>query len=315
MGRTVAAAPIPVEFIQQHFALRQDGQIVRRTCRIAALAHEPAGYRGADGKLMVGVAYQGRVRRIALLRIAHVVAFDEWPKGQVQPIDGDEWNGAPENLRVIRRAQNPASVGASSLERRQAVDAALLVALAGHPDASVARLGELVGLSESGASTRLTKLERRGLTQSPQCVPGRWWALTAQGRAIAAGRPIIDDLDREFLRIVARSPSRLTALKLWTGSCALTVRRRLDRLAERGLVVESDGRFGITDRGRSLLGDQCPSKWVKPEVVAASLAKDVTERRSLDVMSRSEAARLGGLARAQQMHGRRACLMDERMAS
>ena len=35
MGRGIATGPVPPEVVQQHFALRQDGQIVRRECRIA----------------------------------------------------------------------------------------------------------------------------------------------------------------------------------------------------------------------------------------------------------------------------------------
>jgi hypothetical protein len=41
-------------------------------------------------------------------------------------------------------------------------------------------LGEAVGLSEGRISTRLSKLAEQGLTISPQCVPGRAWALSAQ---------------------------------------------------------------------------------------------------------------------------------------
>ena len=138
---------------------------MRRDHRLVALAHEPAGYRGADGELTVGVAYQGRTRRIALLRLAYVLAFGTWPNGPVTPVDGDEWNGAPSNLRVIRRGRNPAAMGASSLARRTERGHALIMALAGHSDASVAHLGEIVGLSESGASTKLTSWSGRGWHQ------------------------------------------------------------------------------------------------------------------------------------------------------
>jgi DNA-binding Lrp family transcriptional regulator len=297
--------PVPATYIREAFHVRQDGRVIRRDHRLAALAHEPTGYRGPDGTPIVGVAYQGRTRRIALLRLAYVLAFDQWPKGQVQPRDGDEWNGAASNLRVIRRGRNPFATGKSSLQRRQAVDAALLMALADHSDASVARLGEIIGLSESGACTRLTKLERKGLTISPQCVPGRAWALTAQGRELALQRAApLDDLDRELLIVLAREPSRLMALKRQIGVCVLTVRRRIDRLVERGLVDVPDGCFRITDEGRGLL----PKPWLNPERIKASAARDVLARRSPDAATPAEAGRMGARVR-----WRKAGLMDERI--
>jgi hypothetical protein len=124
------------------------------------------------------------------------------------------------------------------------------------------------------------------------------------------GQPLIDDLDREFLIVVALAPSRLMALVRVTGSCRLTARRRVDRLVARGMVSQTDGRYAITEQGRAALGDQCPSPWVRPDAVAASLAKDVTARRSPDVMTSAEAGRMGARVR-----WRKASLMDERIAS
>ena len=311
MGRGInTQPPVPATYIRECFACRQDGRVIRRDHRLAALAHEPAGYCGPDGKLMVGVAYQGRIRRIALLRLAYVLAFDQWPKGQVQPRDGDEWNGAASNLSVIRRGQNPSAVGASSLEQRDKTAMTLINALADHPGASVARLGEIIGLSESGACTRLTKLARKGLTISPQCVPGRAWALTGAGKALVNGQPLIDDRDKGILMACARAAHGLMALVRVTGSCRLTMRRRIDRLIERGLIETQDGRYAITDHGRAALGDAAPKPWLTPAAVAASLAKDVTERRSPDVTTPAEAGRMGARVR-----WRKSGLMDERRAS
>jgi len=99
MGRPQhSQPPPPVEFIQQVFALRPDGRIVRRDHRLTALSHEPPGYRGADGKLMVGVVHQGRTRRISLLRVAWCLAKGEWPKGPVLPKNGDGSDLRADNL-------------------------------------------------------------------------------------------------------------------------------------------------------------------------------------------------------------------------
>jgi hypothetical protein len=292
--------PIPATTIREHFALRPDGQIVRRDHRLTALAHEPAGYRGADGKLMVGVAYQGRIRRIALLRIAHVLAFGEWPNGQVQPVDGDEWNGAPSNLRVIRRGQNPAAMGASSLVRRAERGHALIMALAAHPDASVAHLGEIVGLSESGACARLGKLAKAGVCISPQCIPGRSWMLSQKGRQFAkASNPVfLDDLDHAILSALAVTPLRQLALSRRLETCSLTIKRRTGLLISRGLVRQAAPRqpFSITDAGGQALGDAAPTRWFNAAKVSAALARDVVQRLAHpNEMSAAERTRLSSL--------------------
>ena len=187
----------------------------------------------------------------------------------------------------------------------------LIKAMSEAPDASIAKLSALTGSPESCVSARLGRFAAAGLAASPMCVPGRSWCLTGAGKALAMnGQPLIDGLDREFLIVVALAPSRLMALVRVTGSCRLTARRRVDRLIERGLVSQTDGRYAITDQGRAALGDQCPKPWVTPDAVAASLAKDVTARRSLYAMTSAEAGRMGARVR-----WRKAGLRDERIAS
>ena len=89
---------------------------------------------------------------------------------------------------------------------------------------------------------RLSKLERRGLCHGPQCCPGRSWALSQAGKAHAAtALPLIDGLDRELLVAVALSPLSLMALKRRIEVCRLTVRRRVDRLIERGFLGQTEG--------------------------------------------------------------------------
>jgi hypothetical protein len=296
MGRPQHSQPLPpVEFILQAFALRQDGLVIRRDHRLGSLAHEPAGYRGADGRLMVGVAHQGRTRRISLLRIAWCLAKGEWPKGQIKTRNNDDSDLRPENLQPTQRGHNPAAVGKSSLEHRRAVDAKLIEALSGHPDASVARLGELAGLTESGASTRLGKLATKGLALSPMCVPGRSWALTAKGRELAARTIVVlDDRDHDILRIIALAPKRQLQLARETETCSLTIKRRAGLLAERGLVRRDDmKRFSITDAGLAALGPDAPQHqpWVDLERVRASTARDVVARHGQEPDDRTRAFR------------------------
>jgi predicted transcriptional regulator len=255
MGRpALSQPPIPIEVIREHFSLRQDGEIIRRRCHVAAFAHEPAVFAGPKGVPMVRLSHDGKIRRVQASRVAWALSRNEWPRGRVTLLGGER-DFRPENLRLVRGGQNPASVGRSSLAHRRAVDAKLIVALANHPGLSVVSLGELVGLSESGACIRLGKLAARGLTQSPQCAPGRSWLLTTAGRELAmTGKPLLDDLDLDLLRIVAQSPARLTRIAAEVGVCNFTIRRRIDALIARGLV-ETGPRFTITGAGRELLGD------------------------------------------------------------
>ena len=95
---------------------------------------------------------------------------------------------------------------ASSLIRRHDADRALLAALADNPHPTIAGLSRLIGCSEARTSTHLGKLVERGLTASPMCVPGRSWALTGEGLAVAmelSARWSFDDLDCDVLKVIA----------------------------------------------------------------------------------------------------------------
>jgi hypothetical protein len=84
MGRKKQSIPpLDIEFIRECFAVRQDGTLVRRECHVAALAHEPATFRGPGNRLMVASMSTGRAR------------------------DGDERNLRPENLILIERGPRP----------------------------------------------------------------------------------------------------------------------------------------------------------------------------------------------------------------
>jgi hypothetical protein len=69
MGRPRHSQP-PVDpaFVAERLAVRQDGEIVRRDGRIAALMGEPATFTGPKGERMVRVTYNRRTRRIGALR-------------------------------------------------------------------------------------------------------------------------------------------------------------------------------------------------------------------------------------------------------
>ena len=78
MGRSrQTLPPLDVEIVREAFALRQDGQIVRRGCRVAALDGEPATFTGPGGKLLVRVYVNGKIRRTAAGRVAW--AFGDRP--------------------------------------------------------------------------------------------------------------------------------------------------------------------------------------------------------------------------------------------
>lgn len=306
MGRSVASERVPVKVIRETYALRQDGEIIRRECHIGALAGEPCLFTGPSGRLMARLSYVGKIRRVLASRVAWCLSHAEWPTGPVKPRNGDASDLRPENLALTKYvAPQPSSGGrASSLARRAETNAALLNALATRANPSLKELSAAVSLSEGRASARLTKLAAQGLTISPQCVPGRSWALTAQGRiAVQASTPVIlDDLDKRILRALCWGPTRQLVLVGEIGCCSLTVKRRTAILIERGLVRrDSDrGPFWITDRGREALGPDAPKAWLRIEAVAASLAKDVTSRSSPDVLSNAERGQLGGRAAARK---------------
>jgi Mn-dependent DtxR family transcriptional regulator len=288
MGRPQHSQPLPPpEAIRQHFSCRQDGRIVRRDHRLGALAHEPAGYAGADGKLMVGVAYQGRTRRISLLRVAWCLSKGEWPKGPVLPKNGDASDLRESNLIAVKHgAHRPNAAGgrASSLERRQATNAALLQALAERVSPTLAELSEAIGLSEGRVSVRLNKLAARDLVTSPMCVPGRSWCLSPAGRelALSANPVVLDDRDRQVLAALALTSMGTVKLARRVEVCPMTIRRRVRLLVEHGLVFADARRFfAITDEGRRALGPEAPQRpepWLDTTRISAANAKDVRER-------------------------------------
>jgi hypothetical protein len=170
MGRGIASAPLDVQTVQQAFALRQDGSLLRRRCHIEALSGEPATFIGPSGKRMVRIGVQGKVRRIAASRIAWALHYREWPSGPVRPKNGDPDDLRADNLVHTRHgAHRPNAAGgrASSLERRHATNAALLRALAERASPTLAELSQAVGLSEGRVSTRLEQVAGAGLDDQP----------------------------------------------------------------------------------------------------------------------------------------------------
>ena len=177
-------------------------------------------------------------------------------------IVGDATNVRPENL--IERSRGWRRVGGTSLAQREAADRALVAAMRDHPNASVSQISRLVGSDKPCTCRRLAKLAEAGLTCGPMCVPSRHWHLTGKGAEIAlSGRPLVDDLDRELLRVIAQSSSIVAAsVARRVSACEMTARRRLRSLVERGLVSNGCG-FGLTDAGRDLVGPAA-EPWVKP---------------------------------------------------
>jgi hypothetical protein len=91
-----------------------------------------------------------------------------------------------------------------------------------------------------------------GFCVGAKCDARGRWDLTAQGRelAVSASPMVIDGTDRDILRIIARSPSKLMALARQIGTCPMTARRRINLLAQRGMAAAAaDGKFMITDTG------------------------------------------------------------------
>ena len=195
MGRTrQPLQPLPVEIVTEAFAIRQeDGQLVRRGCHVAALAHGPATFT-LNGKLMCRVYYEGSIRRILATRIAWALACGRWPDGPVKCRNGNEHDLRAENLIQVERGPRPFVQGrggkASALAERQARNTMLLRTLAENPDATVPQLSRLIGASESCTCVRLAKLETQGLTCSPKCQAHIRWRLSQAGSEFAAtGRP------------------------------------------------------------------------------------------------------------------------------
>jgi DNA-binding transcriptional ArsR family regulator len=318
MGRGPLTEPqIPASFIRESFAIgANSGQLLRRDRPgadpgnyNARFAGESATYCDADGVLRTRLTFRGKRRTIAALRVAWIVATGAYPRGQVIAI-GAEDDFRRGNLTVVPACSHkPQSAAgrASSLIRRQERDRALLAALAAHEGASIAKLARIASTSESRISTHLGKLAELGLTVSPICVPGRSWCLTGAGRDLAeTGRPPLDDLDKQVLAVLRSAPMGPVRLSRRLGCCLLTAKRRARLLAERGLVLLDVRKFyAITPAGIGALGDEAPKRWVKPEAISASTAPDVASRGGLTGMSQTERSRLGGIARAKQMFGRR----------
>ena len=144
------------------------------------------------------------------------------------------------------------------------------------------------------------------MTCGPKCQTRLRWDATQQGKAVAANdQPLIDDLDRRILTALAFASVRPATLARMTGVCFLTAKRRVGLMVGRGLVVaDADGRFKAASKARAALGPDAPTPWLDQERIRASTSKDVMARLGADVMARDDVARLGGIARARQMHPR-----------
>jgi DNA-binding IclR family transcriptional regulator len=274
--------PLDVHLIQQAFAVTEGGQIVRSS------TGEIATFIGPGKKLLVRVYIDGKIRRVLATRIAWALASGEWPDGVVRCRNGVDDDLRAENLLVTKRGPRPftMSIGgrASALVHRSEADRAMLAALAEHEGSlTVPQLSESVGQSAPCCCHRLAKLEKRGLVCGPHCDARRRWNLTPAGQALAAAAlPVLDDTDRDILTIIVRQPAKLMALARQIGCCALTAKRRLGLMIERGLVKVANATFSITDAGISALGDGAPKRpelWVRPETVSAALSRDVHERQ------------------------------------
>ena len=83
--------------------------------------------------------------------------------------------------------------------------------------------------------------------------------------------------------MIASGPMRQLELARRCGVASLTVKRRVARLVEAGMIAVDAGlRFNITKTGIAALGGDAPPKpvspWLKVEAVSAAGAKDVAER-------------------------------------
>jgi hypothetical protein len=195
MGRGVSKGPVPAEFYQQAFTVRQDGRMIwrerprdhfpHRTDDTARFnnqrAREPAGQRGPNGRLMVSFKFDGHLKRIAASRVAWLLATGSWPAGVVRARNGDDDDLRAENLILVKAGPRPFDVGkggeASSLVHRAKITATLIGTLAEHPGSTVPQLSQFVGLSAPCVCTRLGKLSDAGLTCGPKCYARAHWDL------------------------------------------------------------------------------------------------------------------------------------------
>lgn len=116
------------------------------------------------------------------------------------------------------------------------------------------------------------------------CVPGRAWALTEKGHALAQRDAVVilDDLDKQVLTTLALAAMRQMQLAAQIGCCSLTAKRRLGLLVSRGLAkTDERHRYVVTDRGREAVPD-APQPWVRIEAVSAAMSRDVQERSPTD---------------------------------
>jgi hypothetical protein len=305
VGRPHTTRPqVPPEFIQQCFIVGDNsGKLLwrerppehflqrRQDHRhfSAAFAGKPAGMLGPGGKPLVRFVYEGHTRRVALLKVAWIVATGELPCGVVRPRDGDEWNATAANLIVTKAGAGTFDQGKggkrSSLAERQFRSTLLLKALAANPGSTVPVLSELIGSSVSCCCTRLGKLADMGLTCGPKCDARARWDLSPAGQALAAAASpvVIDGLDTDLLEMIASGPMRQLELARRCGIASLTVKRRVWRLIEAGMVTtDSERRFCISRVGIAALGGEAPPKpvspWLRVEAISAASSRDVIER-------------------------------------
>ena len=334
MGRSrVTEPPVPIEFFCETFAVH-GRTVVWRERPAAHFPHrpddhmrfnnqragEPAGFRGPGGRPLVRFVYNGKTRRVALLKVGWIVRTGELPKGAVRPRDGDEWNASSDNLLVLKLGRDSFSAGGISLAQRRASDAAILKALAESNGAlTLPQLSELVGQGMACACVRLARLAKNGLTCGPACDQRRRWNLTEAGRALAAAsQPVLDERARDILTIIARAPAGIVALVREMGSCRLTVRGCIDMLVERGLAREAGRKFTATDEGRQALGPAAPQRpepWLSVAAISAAAAKDVVERGH-DDRTRAQLSQHGTMAAAKaavthRLRKRQALVFDD----
>jgi hypothetical protein len=305
MGRgRIATEPLDIETIQQAFAVTSTGALIRLS------TNEPAVFRGPKGQPLVRVYVGGKIKRVSALRIAWAIHANEWPRGVVRlRSDGDGY--LESNLLLTPANRDPFSGAisgkhsrggkASALHERANAATTLLQTLSAHPGSTLPQISKLVGSSKSCTCVRLSKLADAGICIGPKCDARARWDLSQKGRELAARTIVVlDDLDHDILRIIARSQTKLMKIVAQTGVCRLTARRRVNLMVERKLI-ESDGRrFSITDEGRKARGDAAPQPWVRPEAVAASLSRDVRTRLQHPNDDRSSWARAEQSSRARQ---------------
>ena len=189
MGRSCQTQPpVPIEFIRECFDLRDGvligGSVPKRisnidpmtgragtTCTLAT-----SGFAGPDGRLMARLQFEGATRRIAATRIAWA-----WRDRRVAARSGQaekrrRGRPAPGEFDHHPARREPGRYRRVELEAQaRAVDGKLIAALAvcsaRDGPVTVAEIGELAGLTESGASARLGRLAAQGIATSPMCVP------------------------------------------------------------------------------------------------------------------------------------------------